>query len=91
MLKKTSWMAVLALAVAAAWPLWPQSHPAAAAKVPEIVCFGDSLTAGYGVDPGKSYPDLLQRGLDQRGYHYKVINMGVSGETTQDGSPAWRA
>ena len=78
-------MAALALAAAARWPLWPQSHPVPPARVPEIVCFGDSLTAGYGVDPGKSFPDLLQRGLDQRGYHYKVINMGVSGETTQDG------
>jgi acyl-CoA thioesterase I len=51
---------------------------------PGIVCFGDSLTAGYGLDPGESYPDLLQRELDRRGYHYRVINRGVSGDTTQD-------
>jgi acyl-CoA thioesterase I len=52
---------------------------------PLIVCFGDSLTAGFGVDPGKSYPDDLQQDLDRAGYHYQVLNRGVSGETTQDG------
>lgn len=62
---------------------------AAAASVPDarrvIVCFGDSLTAGYGVDPGLSYPANLQRTLDAKGYKYRVVNMGVSGETTKDG------
>jgi acyl-CoA thioesterase I len=52
---------------------------------PRIICFGDSLTAGYGLDPGESYPDLLQREIDRGGYHYRVVNRGVSGETTQDG------
>jgi acyl-CoA thioesterase-1 len=50
-----------------------------------IVCFGDSLTAGFGVDTGKSYPDVLQREVDRAGYRYRVVNLGVSGETTQDG------
>src|SRR5947199_2002019 len=52
---------------------------------PVIVCFGDSLTAGFGVDPGKSYPEDLQQELDRRGYHDRVVNLGVSGDTTQDG------
>jgi acyl-CoA thioesterase-1 len=52
---------------------------------PAIVCFGDSLTAGYGVEPDKSYPDVLQRELDRAGYRYRVLNFGRSGETTQDG------
>lgn len=52
---------------------------------PVIVAFGDSLTAGYGVPPGKSYPDDLQRLLDAAGYHYHVVNLGVSGDTTSDG------
>ena len=52
---------------------------------PLIVCFGDSLTAGYGTDPGQSYPDALQKRLDAQGYHYHVLNAGVSGETTKDG------
>jgi acyl-CoA thioesterase-1 len=50
-----------------------------------VVCFGDSLTAGFGLDPGRSYPDLLQRELDRKGYRYRVVNLGVSGDTTQDG------
>jgi acyl-CoA thioesterase I len=52
---------------------------------PVIVCFGDSLTAGYGADPGHSYPDYLQQILDSHGYHYRVVNKGVSGNTTKDG------
>ncbi len=51
---------------------------------PAIVAFGDSLTAGFGVDPGRSYPDNLQRDLDQAGYSYRVVNLGISGETTSD-------
>jgi acyl-CoA thioesterase I len=52
---------------------------------PVIVCFGDSLTAGYGAETGHSYPDSLQQLLDARGYHYRVVNKGVSGDTTKDG------
>jgi acyl-CoA thioesterase I len=52
---------------------------------PRIVCFGDSLTAGFGLDSGQSYPDLLQQRLDRQGYRYHIINMGISGDTTQDG------
>ena len=54
-------------------------------KRPLIVCFGDSLTAGYGADEGSSYPDFLQKDLDAAGYHYRVDNEGVSGNTTKDG------
>jgi acyl-CoA thioesterase-1 len=54
-------------------------------KRPLIICFGDSLTAGYGADFGKSYPDYLQADLDARGYHYRVVNQGISGNTTKDG------
>jgi acyl-CoA thioesterase-1 len=52
---------------------------------PVLVCFGDSLTAGHGADPGKSYPDYLQKDLDQAHYKYRVVNEGVSGDTTKDG------
>jgi acyl-CoA thioesterase-1 len=54
-------------------------------KRPLIVCFGDSLTAGFGTEPGKSYPDYLQTYLDAKGFHYRVLNEGVSGNTTKDG------
>ena len=59
-------------------------HPIAGGR-PVIACFGDSLTAGYGTDPGGSYPDFLQTALDDAGYSYKVVNEGVSGNTTKDG------
>jgi acyl-CoA thioesterase-1 len=52
---------------------------------PVIVCFGDSLTAGYGTDQGQSYPDYLQKLLDADGHPYRVVNMGVSGNTSKDG------
>jgi acyl-CoA thioesterase I len=52
---------------------------------PVIVAFGDSLTAGYGADPGDSYPDYLEKDLNAKGYHYQVINQGISGNTTKDG------
>lgn len=58
--------------------------PASSAPLPILVCFGDSITAGYGVAPGKAYPDVLQRILDGDGYHYKVVNQGASGATTKD-------
>jgi acyl-CoA thioesterase-1 len=55
-----------------------------AADMPILVCFGDSITAGYGLQNGQAYPDFLQDKLDSRGYHYKVVNQGTSGATTKD-------
>ncbi len=52
---------------------------------PLVLCFGDSLTAGYGTEPGESYPDRLQLLLDDKGFTYRVVNAGVSGNTTKDG------
>ena len=60
------------------------SDPAADTR-PVIACFGDSLTAGFGADPGQSYPDFLQAALDARGYAFHVVNEGISGNTTKDG------
>lgn len=63
--------------------------PAAPAKSPDnrpvIAAFGDSLSAGHGADPGKSYPDFLQTELNRQGYRYHVVNAGISGDTTTDG------
>jgi acyl-CoA thioesterase I len=47
-----------------------------------IVALGDSLTAGLGVKEKDSYPTLLQQRLEAEGLHYRVINSGVSGETS---------
>jgi len=49
------------------------------------VFLGDSLTAGLGLSPEASYPALLQRKLDDRGYRYEVVNAGVSGDTSAGG------
>jgi acyl-CoA thioesterase-1 len=52
---------------------------------PIIVAFGNSLTAGRGVDPTQSYPSKLQAKIDANGYRYRVLNAGVSGETSSQG------
>ncbi len=52
------------------------------ADAPILVTFGDSLTAGYGLAPEESYPSVLQNLLAERGTPYRVINEGVSGDTT---------
>jgi acyl-CoA thioesterase-1 len=51
---------------------------------PVLVCYGDSITAGYGLKPGQAYSDFLQQKLDANGYRYKVDNQGTSGATTKD-------
>jgi acyl-CoA thioesterase-1 len=50
-----------------------------------IIFFGNSLTAGYGVEAEEAFPGLIQKRLDSLGYDYNVINAGVSGETTASG------
>ena len=57
--------------------------PLAATKT--ILFFGNSLTAGYGVDPTEAFPALIQQKIDSLKLPYKVINGGVSGETSTDG------
>ena len=49
-----------------------------------IVAFGDSLTSGYNVEPGRSYPDFLQKQLDAKKQAFRVVNAGVAGETSTD-------
>lgn len=58
--------------------------PLHAAARPILVCYGDSITAGYGLQDGQAYADALQRKLKQRGYKYQVVNLGTSGATTKD-------
>jgi acyl-CoA thioesterase I len=52
---------------------------------PIILAFGDSLTAGFGVGVKESYPSRLQDLLKKNGFPHKVINAGVSGDTTAGG------
>src|SRR2546423_1606042 len=50
-----------------------------------ILFFGNSLTAGYGVEPSEAFPALIQKKIDSLHLSFKVINAGVSGETTSGG------
>ncbi|WP_152047121.1 arylesterase [Aureimonas psammosilenae] len=54
-------------------------------KPVEVVAFGDSLSAGFGVGPGESFPEQLQAALKAKGYDVAVANAGVSGDTTSGG------
>jgi acyl-CoA thioesterase I len=49
---------------------------------PAVLFLGTSLTAGYGIDPAKAYPALIQQKIEAAGLPYRVINAGVSGETS---------
>jgi len=53
--------------------------------VKHILFFGNSLTAGYGLDENESFPALIQQRLDSLGLKYIAINAGLSGETTSGG------
>ena len=57
----------------------------AAEATVSIVAFGDSLSAGYGVGPGESFPEQLEAALRARGHDVTVANAGVSGDTASDG------
>lgn len=54
-------------------------------KQKNILFFGTSLTAGYGLDPSEAYPALIQNRIDSLKLPYKVINGGLSGETSAAG------
>src|SRR3989338_1062027 len=58
----------------------------AAAPAPKIVLFlGDSITAGYGIDPYRAFPALIQKKIDAKGWNFKVVNAGQSGDTSAGG------
>ena len=50
-----------------------------------ILFFGNSLTAGYGLEPSEAFPALIQLKIDSLGYDYRTVNAGLSGETTASG------
>ncbi len=60
------------------------ARPAPAERVtgPSVIVLGDSLTAGLGLDVGDSFPARIQDKLDAAGYDYRVVNAGVSGDTS---------
>ena len=62
----------------------PKSAPATSSESerPTVVFLGTSLTAGLGVEPEQAYPALIQQKIDSAGLGYRVVNAGVSGETS---------
>jgi acyl-CoA thioesterase-1 len=55
-------------------------------ETPTVLVFGDSLSAGYGIDVDQSWTTLLQSRLEQQGYEHRVVNASISGDTTEGGA-----
>ena len=62
----------------------PVAAPAAL-DPPVILFFGDSISAGYGIEIEQAFPALIQQKIDAQGWAFKVVNAGLSGETTAAG------
>jgi acyl-CoA thioesterase-1 len=56
------------------------------AEPPTVLIFGDSLSAGYGIEVDQSWGALLQSRLKEQGYEHRVVNASISGETTEGGA-----
>lgn len=56
------------------------------AEPPTVLVFGDSLSAGYGINVDQSWTTLLQARLEEQGYEHRVVNASISGETTEGGA-----
>src|ERR1700677_2167879 len=63
----------------------PQPAPAAVDPRHVLLVFGDSLSAGFGLEAVLSFPDFLQKKLDAEHYPWHVVNQGISGDTTEGG------
>lgn len=73
-------------AILLAVALLSAARPCSAEADPmRILIFGDSITAGYGLDPEQAFPAVIQRKVDRRGWEFEVINAGLSGETSAGG------
>jgi len=74
--------------VSAAWlglALLLAASPARAAEELVLVAFGDSLTAGFGLDEKDAFPTKLASALEAQGHKVRIVNAGVSGDTTSAG------
>ncbi len=72
-----------AILTAETQPLQDTTKSSSDAKV--ILFFGDSLTAGYGLDPAQAFPAVIQEKIKARGWNFRAMNAGLSGETTAGG------
>ena len=70
-------------AEAPAVPVEPAHQPQADERL--VLAFGDSLYAGYGLEQGQAFPTVLEQELEKRGVPAKIVNAGVSGDTTAGG------
>ncbi len=70
---------------AAPAPTAPAPAPRVADNTPRIIVLGDSLTAGLGLDLTGSFPAMIDARLRDAGYNYRVVNAGVSGDTSAGG------
>lgn len=77
--------AISLAAIAIAAPVFAQTMHNAPEKTPLLIGFGDSLMAGYGLAEAKSFPSKLQAALDKQNISLKIVNQGISGDTTHDG------
>jgi len=59
-----------------------ENSVAVSIRIPVVLFFGTSLTAGYGLDPQQAFPSLIEQKARSEGVPIKVINAGLSGETT---------
>ncbi|MGL4399284.1 MAG: arylesterase [Luteolibacter sp.] len=75
----------LGLVLATGGALFAQDAGNANAGKKRVLILGDSIAAGYGLDPGEAYPALLQKKIDAAALPYTVKNAGVSGDTTSGG------
>lgn len=62
-----------------------EATPEAVSQKPVLLFYGNSLTAGYGLEQQESFPSLIQDRIDSLGLDYQVVNAGLSGETTSGG------
>ena len=58
---------------------------ATASTSASILVLGDSISAAYGINTNEGWVALLQQRLTKKGFHYRVINASVSGDTTRTG------
>jgi acyl-CoA thioesterase-1 len=65
--------------------LFPLQYAYAQEGKQNILFFGDSITAGYGIDENQAFPALIQQKIDSLGWNYSVQNGGLSGETSAGG------
>jgi acyl-CoA thioesterase-1 len=74
-------------ACASASRLSAPASPTVDARTLEIAAFGDSLTSGHGIGQSRAFPAVLQQYLEREGLPFRMVNAGISGDTTTSALP----